>query len=257
MTWSSRHQLYIISTIALLIVVFIGFKTVKYIKQATAPSCFDTKQNGEETGVDCGGACAKICMADVVPLRIVWERPILVTDTTAAAVALLENKNTGYGLSRLQYTVKLYDKDGILANTPFTGETFLEPNTQTTLFMPPVKVGSLHPATAHFELNYVSDFEKVPASYQAARLSVIGYDVASADTRPAVYAKIVNPTNSKTARGLVLALVYDQKGNIIGASQTLLPALAAQAQTTVTFTWPQPFTVPLGRVEIIPRVSPF
>lgn len=257
MTWSSRHQLYIIGTIVLVIIVFIAFKATKYIVRVSEPTCFDKKQNGEETGVDCGGTCAKICLADVVPLKIIWERPITVTDTTAAAVALIENQNTGYALRKLSYTVKLYDKDGILANTPFTGETFLEPNTRTTLFMPPVKVGSFIPVTAHFELEYLSDFEKVPLSYNAARLSVIGYNLANAETRPAISARILNPTNTRTASGVVLALIYDTESNIIGASQTLLSSLPSKGETYVSFTWPNPFLKPVGRVEIIPRVSPF
>ncbi len=257
MTWSSRHQLAIIAVIAAIILVYVGIRVAKYVHRASVPTCSDNRQNGDERGVDCGGSCQKICPADVQPLRIVWERPIIITDTTAAAVAMIENPNTNYALPAVSYTVKLYDAAGILANEPFVGETFIEPNTQTVLYMPPVRVGSIKPVTAHFELQPLTDYRSVPQSYGASRIGVVGYSFTDEATRPVLTARLSNPTTATMPRGTVLAIIYDASGNIINASQTLLPSITARKEITVTFTWPMPFDKQIGRVEIIPRVSPF
>lgn len=223
----------------------------------STPTCTDNRHNGDERGVDCGGSCQKICIADVKPLRVVWERPIQITDTTAGAVGLIENPNINYALPLVSYTVKLYDAAGILANEPFVGETFLEPNTQTVLYMPPMRVGSIKPVTAHFELQPLTDYRTVPQSYNAARLSIVGYTFADQSTHPILTARISNPTTAVMPAGTVLAVIYDSQGNIMTASQTILPSIAAHKEATVTFTWPVPFVQNPGRVEIIPRVSPF
>ena len=50
----------------------------------------------------------------------------------------------------------------------------------------------------------------------------------------------------------VVATVFDAEGIAIAASQTLVPVLAARSSVPLTFTWNEPFTAPIGRIEVAP-----
>lgn len=42
-----------------------GYWRFKLTKQGVAPSCTDGIKNGDETGVDCGGSCPNVCLAQI------------------------------------------------------------------------------------------------------------------------------------------------------------------------------------------------
>ena len=54
-SWRRKRQLTILT--GLLIVAGAIFFIFFYDSISEAPTCFDSKQNGSETGVDCGGVC--------------------------------------------------------------------------------------------------------------------------------------------------------------------------------------------------------
>jgi hypothetical protein len=59
LSWGARRQLMIIGTFVAIIVVIA--LAIIIPKLNTKPTCSDGKQNGTEQGVDCGGACSKLC----------------------------------------------------------------------------------------------------------------------------------------------------------------------------------------------------
>ena len=38
------------------------------------PTCFDGKKNQDERGIDCGGVCALVCLADAKTVVPIWSR---------------------------------------------------------------------------------------------------------------------------------------------------------------------------------------
>lgn len=73
-----------------------GWWRFNLTKQGVAPSCSDGIQNGDETGVDCGGSCPNVCLAQI-NLPVTFEGTITnyaVTDfggTSSSLVADPEN----------------------------------------------------------------------------------------------------------------------------------------------------------------------
>jgi hypothetical protein len=53
-----------------------------------------------------------------------------------------------------------------------------------------------------------------------------------------------------------VAIISDPAGNAFTASQTALPLLRPGQSEKVTFTWPAPFSVTVGRVSVIPLSPP-
>lgn len=87
-------------------------------------TCFDNKQNGTETGIDCGGGCA--------PCGIKYAKDIIadsidkypVGSSKTVVVAHLTNPNEDYGLSDFVYTLSAKDDAGKTIKEA-TGHSFI------------------------------------------------------------------------------------------------------------------------------------
>src|SRR3989344_7966424 len=91
--WSIRRKRIILSIIVLAIVVFVGAPI--FLLFYRAPTCFDGKWNGDETGIDCGRSCQLLCTAESLPLLLKGDpRVFKIADNIFEIVALIENPNT-------------------------------------------------------------------------------------------------------------------------------------------------------------------
>lgn len=89
----------------------------------STPTCFDGRQNGQETGVDCGGMC--------MPCAQKYAQDITVGNVLRFAsggkvviVAAISNPNDDYGFKRVAYTMKAHDANGqVIASAG--GHTFI------------------------------------------------------------------------------------------------------------------------------------
>ncbi|MGB4076434.1 MAG: hypothetical protein WBK28_01885, partial [Minisyncoccia bacterium] len=68
------------------------------------------------------------------------------------------------------------------------------------------------------------------------------------DTAPRVRAEITNP-HTKALRNLTLIVtIFDEQGNALAASQTIIAELLPNASTDAVFTWNAPF---LGTASVV------
>src|SRR5690606_16752742 len=79
-----------------------------------APTCFDNAQNGVEAGVDCGGACVRICAFSVEQPTVQWSRAFRVTPGMYNAVGYVENTNREAASPQVNYTFSLFDDAGLI-----------------------------------------------------------------------------------------------------------------------------------------------
>ena len=47
-----------------------------FVLKIVAPTCFDSKQNQDEKGVDCGGVCSQECLGVIKDLTVLWSKPL-------------------------------------------------------------------------------------------------------------------------------------------------------------------------------------
>lgn len=73
-----------------------------------APTCFDGSQNGEETGVDCGGTCMDCEIRFLAPFQTSWIKYFSSQDGTVI-VAEIKNLNIDYGAKSFFYSIEVYD----------------------------------------------------------------------------------------------------------------------------------------------------
>lgn len=79
-----------------------------------APTCTDGKQNGNETGIDCGGVCAPCGQKYAQDIGVDGIVKFSSGDTRTVVVAYLKNPNDNFGFKDVIYTVTAKDANGEL-----------------------------------------------------------------------------------------------------------------------------------------------
>src|SRR3989344_9184085 len=156
LSWSLKHKLIYLG-------VFLGalFFTVivpLFFSFSKNPTCFDNKKNQDELGIDCGGACQKICLSQITTPIVLWSKVFRVSDGVYNALALLENPNTNAVTDSLSYTFKLKNGQGNIV-TQRTGRTFVPDNNVVAIFESGLMVSSV-PQTVEFEIDNVGVWTK-------------------------------------------------------------------------------------------------
>src|SRR6185295_2480947 len=127
------------------------------------------------------------------------------------------------------------------------GTMYLGAGEQVALFEPNVVTGNRIPAHTFVE------FKKATWQKMDREQSPIGVTEQHLDEQGLrVTATIQNLTALPVLSASVTALLYDANGNLVNASQTIVTNLLARASKDLVFTWPQPFTAPISRVDIVP-----
>lgn len=249
MSWASRRRstyIAIVAVIALIILVPTAFFILD-----KDPTCFDEKQNGDERGVDCGGSCEKLCVAQTSDPVIIWSRSFKVSDGVYNSVAYIENPNFSGGIRSIPYTFKLFDEKNVLV-AERKGSTFISPNTVTPIFEGTIFTGERIPVKTFFEFS--KPFEWSRYEKKGNGLSVSDIKLSNADNSPRVDAILSNPSITDISDIEVVAIVFDSKDNAIAVSSTFVETLPDRSSRNIVFTWPNKFDLQPSRVEVIYRV---
>ncbi len=250
MSWASRRRnLYLVTfgTISLITIALLMF--LFFYREAT---CDDGIRNGMETGIDCGGACVKICPHEAQAPIIKWSRSFKVKEGLWSAVAYVENQNQGAGTRSAHYVIKLFDEENVIVAIK-EGETPLAPNSVTAVFYANIPTGSRTPRQTFFEFDRPVEWERMDTPTSPIRVAQSRLE--NEQTAPRLTTLIENTTRATLPAQLVTAIIYDTSDNAIGASQTILPSLPRDGREELVFTWPIPFEGRPSRSEIVPLIA--
>ncbi len=250
MTWALRRQLFYIFILIVFFAVLGFFISYPYLNRA--PSCMDNKQNGTETGIDCGGSCTRACNQEVNPISVLWARSFQVVPGRYNAVAYLENQNQNTAVYKIKYRFRFADKDNLYIGKR-EGETFVPPGGKFAVFEPGVDVGNSMPTYTTFEFTEEPAWVKVePAKVNQLRIFVSEIKLINEDTSPRLSAVIKNNSLFNIPEVKVVAILYDAKGIALSASSTYIDMLKGEESTVINFTWPEPLPGAVITKEIIP-----
>lgn len=249
--WGKRRQAIYMSAVvvAILAIVLAIFLSIKPV-----PTCFDNKQNGDETGVDCGGSCARVCLVGVQPIQIAWTRVFPVSPGFFYVISQVENPNNGIGIKNLPYTIRLTDSDGLLVTTR-KGETFLNPREKLIIFEGAIETGAREAtrATLTFDSN---NFEWRKEDTAKPEVLVEKRSFQNGD-KPRLEVGVTN-NSIYTLRDIsVPVILSDRNGNAFAGNSTVIDRLAKNETKTVVFTWPQTFPLLPAAIDVYPRVNLF
>lgn len=255
LSWSIRRKLFYSSIIFGAIAIALVILIYPYFNRE--PTCFDGKINGSESGIDCGGACQKVCTQEALQLVTLWARAFEVLPGKYNVMAYVENQNRESGIPIMKYEFKLYDKDNIFIGRT-EGSTFITSNDRTAIFAPGIETGNRIPARVAFGFTSVPTWIKINRE-QKNSLAVSSEDQVLSNPleSPKLEAQIVNKTLLEMKNLDVYAILYDENDNVMTVSKTLIDILPKNAKAPVVFTWPKPFTERPTRIDIFPQVNVF
>jgi hypothetical protein len=111
MSWGTRKRNFIL--LIFFVIVFLVLAIAAFLVFYEEPTCFDKKQNGNETGIDCGGNCDLLCNTATVDPIIHWVRYFKIAEGLYSVIAYVENQNTNAAVKNVPYSFKLYDNLGV------------------------------------------------------------------------------------------------------------------------------------------------
>src|SRR3989344_4669364 len=255
MTWALHRQIFYIGIILLVLFSFGFFVIFPYFNRS--PTCTDLKQNGNESGVDCGGSCLKACVREVDEISILWSRSFRVVPGRYNALAYLENKNKNVAVNKVRYRFRFADKDNIYIGKK-EGETYIPPGGKFAIFEPAINVGNSIPVYTTFEFSEVPRWSQVPQEkIRELKVAVSDINLQNEQATPILLATIKNNSLFRIPAVNVIAILYGSDGNALSASRTYLEELRSEEEKIVTFTWPEPFSEEAMVKEIIPMFDIF
>ena len=222
-----------------------------------APTCADSKQNGTETGVDCGGSCAKACIAEVDEVSVLWARAFKVVPGRYNAVAYLTNHNKNTAINKINYRFRFADKDNIYIGKR-EGSTYVPPAGNFAVFEPAIDIGNSIPVYVSFEFTQTPQWIVVSQDkIDQLKVLVSNITLSGEAISPRLSATIKNNSLFMIPEVNIVAILYDKLGNAVSVSRTYLDLLGREDSKEVVFTWPEPLPAPVVAKEIIPLYNIF
>lgn len=239
--WSVQRKRIVLAIVVFALVILIGVPGFFIFYQA--PTCNDSKQNGDELGVDCGGSCQLLCTAQSLPLISKGDPRIFEFGRGVyGIVAVVENPNVAAEILHARYTLKLFEKSSLVPIRTIESETFV-PNTGTfVVFEGPIDMEDRQLDRATLEW-HTDTFVWQKNTQTIKNIETRNIFLTREDTRPRVSALLVNDSLNEVSNIELTALVSGDDGNLIAAAKTFVEKLAGGNSVPITFNWLEPFKI--------------
>lgn len=252
MDWAHKRRFVVISLFAAIVLAIIAIAAFSIFYHT--PTCTDKKMNQDETGIDCGGSCSTLCSvgATAVPPATVRFTRTLIQSGRTDVIAYVDNANSDAYATNAAMTLEAYKADGSVVTAHVTVD--LAPRTSVPVFIPGVASAGagIHQAFLTFDAG--SPMWKRGTAVDAPT-TVTNIVTLTPETRPRITATLVNNTARAIYNTTVTATVFDADGTALAASQTVVPTLPPQGTSPMIFTWNEPFTAPVVRVDMVPKAT--
>ena len=251
MSWASRRRSTYGLGALLFFVLIIGVPLAHHYI-SIAPTCSDGVRNQSETAIDKGGPCSVLDERRLSPVATLWARAFRVRSGSYSAVAYIQNPNATAGIRLAHYRFGLYDEN----NVPVAerdGTTFVMPGATTPIFEGSIDTGNRVVSHTYFEFTGPLVWERLDDTSNAISIGNRSIELSSA---PRISATAINNSVRDMKNVVFIITVSDPSGNAFAASQTSLADFPSGASEPITFTWPAPFNITIGSVDITALSEP-
>ncbi|MFA6552229.1 MAG: hypothetical protein WCT19_01885 [Candidatus Paceibacterota bacterium] len=237
MFWAFKKRLKILFFSIIFLAIFVGIPI--YFLTYQTPNCKDGFQNGDETGIDCGGSsCTYLCISETVPPKIDWQQSFKVNGGMWSAFAFIENPNRNAFASNVSYIFRIYDDQNILV-AERAGKATIPAGKTFGILEPQISVGARIPAKTTFE------FTEIPMWQKTVKLdpllTISSQKISNLEASPRLDLSVENKSNSAVSKVELTAVIYDKDSNALGASKTIIDKIDRGKSASAVFTWPIPF----------------
>ncbi len=251
MVLSRRNKQYVIALVYFTIAVLLG--TIIYYAFIKAPeTCFDNKQNQDETGIDCGGVCAAVCKENIVAEALQMKEVAFVPggENRFDVLGKVYNPNDEIGASSFAYAVSLKDgtgatlasRSGMSYILPQENKYILELNLET----------SARPATAMFEISEV-EWERFSGYQEKPNINIYQkrYDrISSGAGFGEAYGLLSNESPYDFRSITVKVILRDQAYNPLAFNVTEMRTVQSNEERDFRLIWPNAFFGTVEKVEM-------
>lgn len=249
--WSARRKLaYAGAGIMVITLAFVFLFRGTLFPNST---CFDGKQNGFESGIDCGGECSLRCSQDVIPLSVSWTALSQTSSTTYDLIASISNKNLDNVPHEVSYSFIVYDGEGRVMNI-IPGRSIVPLGDFPIIYQN--AMFSAVPKSMRVTLSNDAKHYKV-TERPAERIIQVSDQKFEAGSIPRVSAKVTNRTRQVFRNVPVRAVLYDANGNAFAGGETIIPELGKEEQENVVFTWKRSFDHAPITIRVLEILDPF
>lgn len=251
MSWAAGRRFLILLIIGAIVVAFLTVMSIATFYKA--PSCSDNRQNQDETGIDCGGACQYLCTEQKLSPTVLFTKAIKNGEGRVDVIAKVENKNADAAAKNVFYKVTLYGSDQSIIQE-MTGTIELSPSASVPVFVPNIQTGNQTVVSAFLDIESSSlRWFSMPSDTRIIP-KVSNTRQTGTASSPRIEATFTNPSAITITNMKAVVLVYNGNGGVIAASSTIVPAIQAQGQATATFTWNYAFSDVPASIEVVPII---
>ncbi len=254
MNWAVKRRLQYSGGLfgVFLIILFIFLYPVIFKK----PTCTDNKQNGIETGVDCGGSCSLVCTDSASEPVVLWSRAFPVLEGYYNFVALIENQNKNSAIRNVSYEFRAYDENNRLLGRR-QGSTYIPPNKQFAIFEPRFASGESKIKSITFEFVPPYVWEKKDPTLNNLLLFVDNIEMGTDIESPSLSARVKNDSVYDIPSFEAIAILYDIDGNAINVSKTVKDGISNGSTLPLFFTWPEKLSSDPVKKDVLIKINPF
>jgi hypothetical protein len=242
---SRRTKQLVISVIFLLIFVAIGYGIYSFV--TPNPTCFDGIMNGKEEGVDCGTiAGCDVCAPEIFPINIQWQKVIPSGVGSYDFIALVNNPNTTYGASRIDYEISA---TGIAQ--PIKSFFYIAPGQTKYVIYPAIKSDSI--VDVDFEITQAEWKGLQNLLSESINLAIRRKDysiVNSAGIYSQVEGAIFNDSNFDFDKVEISVVLFDVNNSVMGVGKTNILTLQARNERYYKVFWPALLSGDVARVDV-------
>ncbi|MDP2665503.1 MAG: hypothetical protein Q8P23_02575 [bacterium] len=251
MSWAARRRFIILLIVGAVVGAFLA--TLFIATFYDAPSCTDGTQNQDEVGIDCGGSCAYLCTAQLQPPTVLFTKALSYGGDRTDVIASVENKNATAAAKNVPYRITLYGSGQALIQE-VTGTLDLPPAASVPVFVPGIVSGKQ--MVVGVFLTIAPSAPQWFSLATTARSLPLVSNIRQSGTvdAPRVEAVFTNSTVIPFNNVRTIVLVRDKSGDVIAASQTVVPSIPAQGQAVATFSWNNAFPATPATIEVIPII---
>ncbi len=244
-TWAKQRQIYYGTGVAVFLLLIIV--PILYFTLHKEPTCFDGKQNQGEISPDKGGPCKLLDERVQQPLSVLWTRSFEIRDGVYSALTYIENPNPKSGIELITYQFKLYDEQGVLLAERF-GRVPVLPGRVMPILETNIETGNRNVVRTIFQ--FMDDEVWVEMQDPTKELKLVDSILSNASSQPRIDATLKNTGVGTRGQVVLVATVFDTVGNAFAASRTFVDSIKAGGEKQVAFTWPNPFALPVARIDV-------
>lgn len=239
-TRQKKKIFYGILAVCFLLLILIGL----LLLLRPGASCRDNRQNGRETGVDCGGGCLACAVKALQPLRVFPATFISYDDGSLDLIGELENPNANYGVRRLNYRFTLRGSNGEQAVVE--GQSLIRPRERKHLLSSNRQSPAFSLQSVSLTVNFPpTEWVEVQPEQATVRVEVLNNQFGrdENDQVRALRAELINAGDRPYSAVVAKFFIRDRDNRLLGTAVSEVGTLEPLERRTVQLTLP-PFAAP-------------